>query len=428
MCGIGGIVTFDGSEPPRAELKRIADALAHRGPDAEGYFSQAGVPGIGLAHRRLSIVDLSHEADHPVTGEDKTIQALLNGEVYNYLELRDGLEGRHTFRTQGDTEPVVHGYEERGDAIFAALDGMFALALWDGRQRRLVLARDPFGKKPLYYWHDAHRFVFASEIKGLLAVGVPVSLNEQRLAFGRELQVPVGPWRVDAVLVHDEDRRRRDSADAREQRLRGGHVAKAQVLAEALLVEAYGHTHREQPLDLGGKDEALGVVPVIERLLAEGIAGEDEPPCAAIPQREREHPVQLSDDRVAAFLVPVDEGLGVALGAEGVPPLQPSTQLAVVVDLAVEHGLDRLVLAGDGMVGLVREIDDGEPAVGEADPGYAALREIAFGVGPAVGERVRDALQVRARRLAAVEGHDPADAAHQGSSRNKCVQIGIVIP
>jgi asparagine synthase (glutamine-hydrolysing) len=188
MCGIGGIVTFDGSEPAPAELKRIADALAHRGPDAEGFFSQAGMPGIGLAHRRLSIVDLRHEADHPVTGEDKTIQAMLNGEIYNYLPLRAELEGRHTFRTQGDTESLVHGYEERGDEIFAALDGMFALALWDGRRRRLVLARDPFGKKPLYYWHDAHRFVFASEIKGLLAVGVPASLDEKRLgeylAFG----------------------------------------------------------------------------------------------------------------------------------------------------------------------------------------------------------------------------------------------------
>lgn len=188
MCGIGGIVTFDGSEPSRAELKRIADALAHRGPDAEGFFSQPGMPGIGLAHRRLSIVDLSHEADHPVTGEDKTIQALLNGEIYNYLPLRAELEGRHTFRTRGDTESLVHGYEERGDAIFAALDGMFALALWDGRRRRLVLARDPFGKKPLYYWHDARRFVFASEIKGLLAAGVPAGLDERRLgeylAFG----------------------------------------------------------------------------------------------------------------------------------------------------------------------------------------------------------------------------------------------------
>jgi len=181
MCGIGGIVTFDGSEPARADLKRLADALAHRGPDAEGFFSQAGMPGIGLAHRRLSIVDLSHAADHPVTGEDRTIQALLNGEIYNYRELRAGLEGRHVFRTQGDTESVVHGYEERGDEIVPALDGMFALALWDGNRRRLLLARDPFGKKPLYYWHDTNRFVFASEIKGLLAVGVPAGLNEKRL-------------------------------------------------------------------------------------------------------------------------------------------------------------------------------------------------------------------------------------------------------
>ena len=79
MCGIGGIVTFDGSEPARTDLKRMADAMAHRGPDAEGFFSEAGTPGIGLAHRRLSVVDLSHEADHPVSGEDRRVQTLLNG-------------------------------------------------------------------------------------------------------------------------------------------------------------------------------------------------------------------------------------------------------------------------------------------------------------------------------------------------------------
>jgi asparagine synthase (glutamine-hydrolysing) len=181
MCGIGGVLTFEGSPPPRAELQRMADAMRHRGPDAEGFFTDDGRPGIGLAHRRLSVVDLSHEADHPVCGEDGLVQALLNGEIYNYRELRARFEGRHVFRTQGDTETVVHAYEERGDAVFADLDGMFALAVWDGRARRLVLARDAFGKKPLYYWHDARRFVFASEIKGLLAAGVPVAMDERRL-------------------------------------------------------------------------------------------------------------------------------------------------------------------------------------------------------------------------------------------------------
>jgi asparagine synthase (glutamine-hydrolysing) len=214
VCGIGGILTFDGGEPARADLKRMADALKHRGPDAEGFFSEGGVPGIGLAHRRLSIVDLRREADHPVTGEDRTVQALLNGEVYNYRALRAGLESTHTFRTLGDTEPVVHGYEDRGDAIFAELDGMFALALWDGRRRRLVLARDAFGKKPLYYWHDARRFVFASEIKGLLAAGVPVALDETRLgeslAFGyvptpRTLFAGIRKVPPASILVIDKD-------------------------------------------------------------------------------------------------------------------------------------------------------------------------------------------------------------------------------
>ena len=137
-----------------------------------------------------------------MTGEDKAIQAMLNGEIYNYRELRAGLEGRHTFRTQGDTESIVHGYEERGDEIIAALDGMFAIALWDGHRRRLVLARDPFGKKPLYYWHDDRRLVFASEIKGLLAVGVPVTLNEQ--APRRVPGLRLRPHAGDAVRGHPE--------------------------------------------------------------------------------------------------------------------------------------------------------------------------------------------------------------------------------
>jgi asparagine synthase (glutamine-hydrolysing) len=189
MCGLAGILTFDGADPDRAVLARMADALRHRGPDAEGLLvDAAAAPAVGLAHRRLSIIDLSHVADQPLANEDGTIQVLLNGEIYNFRELRRELEGRHPFRSKGDTEVIAHLYEERGLEAIAALDGMFALAIWDARRRRLVLARDAFGKKPLYYAVDGRRLVFGSEIKALLAAGVPAAMNDEALgeylAFG----------------------------------------------------------------------------------------------------------------------------------------------------------------------------------------------------------------------------------------------------
>jgi asparagine synthase (glutamine-hydrolysing) len=189
MCGIAGIVTFDGRDPDGGRLRAMGDCLRHRGPDAAGYHVDASAaPAAGLVHRRLSIIDLSPAADQPLPNEDGTVRVLLNGEIYNFQELRSGLASRHTFRSQGDTEVIAHLYEERGDDAVAALDGMFALALWDARARRLLLARDHFGKKPLYYWHDADRLVFGSEIKALLAAGVPVEMAEENLgeylAFG----------------------------------------------------------------------------------------------------------------------------------------------------------------------------------------------------------------------------------------------------
>ncbi len=192
MCGLAGIVTFDGSPVERGALRRMAETLRHRGPDAEGFYEDAtAAPGVGLAHRRLSIIDLSQIADQPLPNEDGSIQVLLNGEIYNFRELRSGLLSRHSFRSRGDTEVVAHLYEERGDEAVGALDGMFALALWDGRRRRLLLARDAFGKKPLYYFHDARRFVFASEIKALLAAGVPAEMNDA--ALGEYLALGYAP-------------------------------------------------------------------------------------------------------------------------------------------------------------------------------------------------------------------------------------------
>jgi len=189
VCGLAGILTFDGAAVEHATLAAMGDSLRHRGPDAAGYHTEAvASPGIGLVHRRLSIIDLSTAADQPLPNEDGSVLVLLNGEIYNFRELRSGLAGRHSFRSHGDTEAIAHLYEDRGEDAVAALDGMFALVIWDARSRRLLLARDHFGKKPLYYWHDARRLVFGSEIKALLAAGVPAEMAEENLgeylAFG----------------------------------------------------------------------------------------------------------------------------------------------------------------------------------------------------------------------------------------------------
>ncbi len=189
MCGLAGVLHFDGSPVDPAVLHRMGASLSHRGPDAEGIWEDhLGPPAVGLVHRRLSIIDLSPAANQPLSGEDERVQVMLNGEIYNFQELRAALESGHTFRTHGDTEVIAHGYEDREEAIVPRLDGMFALAIWDARRRRLVLARDPFGKKPLYYWSDARRFVFGSEIKALLAAGVPPEMADEHLgeylAFG----------------------------------------------------------------------------------------------------------------------------------------------------------------------------------------------------------------------------------------------------
>ena len=170
MCGICGIFEPERETPiERRVLKAMADSLIHRGPDDEGFYSDGG--GIGLAHRRLSIIDL--EGGHqPLANEDGTIWIAFNGEIYNFEELNaQFLSAGHRFRTRSDTETIVHLYEELGEACFAQLRGMFAIALWDGRRKRLLLARDRIGKKPLYNAWDGRRLVFGSEIKSIFPAG-----------------------------------------------------------------------------------------------------------------------------------------------------------------------------------------------------------------------------------------------------------------
>ena len=142
MCGICGQFNFQDQEPVYPEtIRRMASSIAHRGPDDEGYYL-AGPLGLGF--RRLSIIDLAG-GHQPMSDSEEKIWVVFNGEIYNFPELRAQLEGRHRFRTQSDTEVIVHGYKEWGTDVFNRLNGMFGLAIWVSRQRRLVLARDAFG-------------------------------------------------------------------------------------------------------------------------------------------------------------------------------------------------------------------------------------------------------------------------------------------
>ncbi len=170
MCGIVGILAFDPREHVEAErLRRMRDALRHRGPDGEGLHLEGPV---GIGHRRLAIVDV--EGGHqPMANEDGTVWITFNGEIYNHAALRRGLLARgHVYRTRSDTETILHTYEEEGDRCPERLSGMFAFAVWDGRKRRLLLARDRLGIKPLYYAVTPREMLFASEIKAILAAGV----------------------------------------------------------------------------------------------------------------------------------------------------------------------------------------------------------------------------------------------------------------
>jgi asparagine synthase (glutamine-hydrolysing) len=167
MCGIAGRFNYDPLRPvARDVLEAMTDAVAHRGPDAAGYHL---APGIGLGHRRLSIIDLS-TGDQPLTNEDGTIWTVFNGEIYNFAEVRAELAAHgHRFRTGSDTEVIVHGYEQWGEGCVERFRGMFAFAVWDGPARRLLLARDRLGVKPLYYAEIPGRgLVFGSELKSLL--------------------------------------------------------------------------------------------------------------------------------------------------------------------------------------------------------------------------------------------------------------------
>jgi asparagine synthase (glutamine-hydrolysing) len=173
MCGIVGFITFRASGIPDLQiLRNMRDTLSHRGPDDKGEYvrslSDQG-PFVFLGHRRLSIIDLAG-GHQPLSNEDGTVWVTFNGEIYNFMEIRTELEKKgHRFNTHSDTEVIAHAYEEYGETCFQRFSGMFAIGIWDDRRRRLVLARDRIGKKPLYYSLRGETLIFASELKAIVA-------------------------------------------------------------------------------------------------------------------------------------------------------------------------------------------------------------------------------------------------------------------
>lgn len=166
MCGIAGVLNLNGDPVAPGLLKRMADAVAHRGPDGEGQYAEGPV---GLAHRRLAIIDLSESGSQPMCNETGDVILVYNGEIYNFQNLRVELEAQgHRFHSRTDAEVIVHGYEEWGAECVTRFNGMFAFAVWDRKRRRLFLARDRYGVKPLYWYLQAGIFVFGSEIKSIL--------------------------------------------------------------------------------------------------------------------------------------------------------------------------------------------------------------------------------------------------------------------
>jgi asparagine synthase (glutamine-hydrolysing) len=218
MCGIAGIISKGSLPPEHAEqVARMSKAMLHRGPDGDGEFSSRHV---ALAHRRLSIIDLSH-GQQPLYNEDSSLVLIANGEIYNFIELRSQLQARgHRFKTGSDCEVILHLYEEKGEDCVQQLRGMFAFALWDTQRHRLLLARDRMGEKPLYLCEREGQLYFASELKALLSMGIiPFQLDPhaidcyfhyqyipepmtpikgiRKLPPATVMTVTINPWRVD---------------------------------------------------------------------------------------------------------------------------------------------------------------------------------------------------------------------------------------
>ncbi len=179
MCGIAGYMRFDSLPADQAVIKKMTDALAHRGPNAEGFFVKNS---IALGHRRLSIIDLSETANQPFVDASGYLRVTFNGELYNFKEVKATFPS-HLFRTNSDTEVLAEAYARSGIDCIKLFKGMFAFGIWDEKQKELCIARDRMGVKPLYYYCNDSIFIFASEIRALLASGlVPPKINKEAVA------------------------------------------------------------------------------------------------------------------------------------------------------------------------------------------------------------------------------------------------------
>src|SRR5579862_234618 len=197
MCGIAGQVRLDGVV--QADLvHRMCAAIEHRGPDSRGVYAE-GQAGLGI--QRLRVIDLE-TGDQPIFNEDRSVAVVLNGEIYNFAELRERLQARgHQFRTRSDTEVIVHLYEDEGRDCVRSLHGMFAFALWDTRRGRLLIGRDRVGKKPLFYSHSGSKLSFASELPALLADReIPRDVDHRALDCYYAYQYVPSPWSAFAAI------------------------------------------------------------------------------------------------------------------------------------------------------------------------------------------------------------------------------------
>lgn len=191
MCGIAGLINFDNQPASETSLRKMADIIRHRGPDDEGFYIDGNV---GLGHRRLSIIDLSPNGHQPMTNEDGSVWIVFNGEIYNYKSVNEVLQTRgHVFRSNCDTETIIHAYEEFGVECVHHLRGMFSFAIWDRKRKKLFAAVDRLRIKPLYYTTAGNTFLFASELKSILASGLAkANLNYEAIHHYLSLQaVPV---------------------------------------------------------------------------------------------------------------------------------------------------------------------------------------------------------------------------------------------
>jgi asparagine synthase (glutamine-hydrolysing) len=196
VCGIAGIYRFDEAPPETRALQAMLDRMVHRGPDDQGTFADGG---LAFGIRRLSIIDVKG-GHQPIESEDGRYCIVFNGEIYNFLELRAELVGRHTFRTHSDTEVLLHLYEERGPACLADLNGMFAFAVWDRRERELFVARDRLGIKPLFYVAEPGRFAFSSELRSLVELTGRRAIDETAfLMYLLMMYVPAPDCLVEGV-------------------------------------------------------------------------------------------------------------------------------------------------------------------------------------------------------------------------------------